>query len=376
MPRIFLSPPHMCGTEQQLVEKAFASNFIAPLGPMVNAFEQEFCERLGHKHALALSSGTAAMHLAMRLKGVTQGSIVLASTLTFIGSVTPALFQGAELVFVDCDEESWCMDPQLLRHSIETLEAEGRKVAAVVPTDLYGQAVDLDPMAEVCREHDIPLLQDCAESAGSSYKGRPVGHGADTSIFSFNGNKIITSSGGGMLCSSDGELIDKARFLSTQARDPEPYYQHTEWGYNYRMSNIVAAIGLGQLRILPERVATRRTIFERYRADLSDVPGISFMPEASWSGHNRWLSVIRIDPAGYGKDYESLRQYLESFDIESRPVWKPMHMQPVFAGCRVFGGEVAERIFADGLCLPSGSSLSESDQNLIIELIRGFPSNQ
>jgi dTDP-4-amino-4,6-dideoxygalactose transaminase len=362
----------MHGTELALVQQAFESNYIAPLGPMVDAFELEFCELLDHGNALALCSGTAAMHLAMRLVGVGPGTTVLASTLTFIGSIASALYQGAELAFVDADRESWCMDSHVLAEALATCEREGRRVSAVVPTDLYGHPADMDPILALCRERGIPVLQDCAEAVGTTYKGRPVGLDADAAIFSFNGNKIITSSGGGMLCSANRDLIDRARNLSQQAREPKPYYEHKEWGYNYRMSNVLASIGLAQLRVLPVRVAARRRIFEAYRLGLDNVPGITFMPEAPWAGHNRWLTVIQIDVDKFGVDPETLRLHLETDDIETRPVWKPMHLQPVFRGSRCFGSTVAEQLFAGGLCLPSGSALTDSDIHRVIDRIRTF----
>ncbi len=328
--RIFLSPPHMGGEELRFVQEAFESNYIAPLGPQVDAFEREFAERTGLQHAVAVSSGTAAIHLALRILGVGPGDEVMASTLTFIGSVTPIIFQGAVPVFIDADRASWNMDPDLLAEELEACRKRGRLPKAVIPTDLYGQCADLDRILAACAPYDIPVVSDAAEALGAAYKGRSPGQGARAVIFSFNGNKIITTSGGGMLAADDKELIETARFLSTQARDPAPHYEHSQLGYNYRMSNILAAIGRGQLRALDKRVEAKRRIFDCYRHALGDLPGIEFMPEASYGRCSRWLTVIQITPDEFGADRETVRLALETENIESRPLWKPMHLQPVF----------------------------------------------
>ena len=366
-PRLFLSPPHMGGREQEYIAEAFASNFIAPLGPMVDRFEQEMSRVTGISHTLALSSGTAAMHLALRLLGVAPGQRVFASSLTFIGSISSVVHQGGELVVIDADRESWCMDPDLLEEALERANRENCLPRAVVPTDLYGQCADLDRIQTICQRWEIPVVSDAAESLGATYKGRPAGKGTRAAIYSFNGNKIITTSGGGLLASEDKALMDAARHLSTQARDAAAHYQHTTVGYNYRMSNVVAAIGLGQLEILEQRVKTRREIFDQYKQQLGGRPGISFMPQPEWGRSNCWLSVIQIDPEQFGCDRETIRLALEEQNIESRPVWKPMHMQPVFQGATVVGGTVSEDLFAHGLCLPSGSSMSRSDQQRVID---------
>jgi dTDP-4-amino-4,6-dideoxygalactose transaminase len=380
--RLFLSPPHMGGEELALVEEAFASNYIAPLGPQVDAFEKEFSEYVGSGSALALSSGTAAMHLAMRLLGVGPGDEVFASTLTFIGSVSPLVFQGATTVFIDCDKATWNMDPDLLAKEMRKSADAGRLPKAVVPTDLYGQCADYDRIFSICREYEVPVVLDSAEAAGAAYKGRSAGRGARAAVFSFNGNKIITTSGGGMLVSDDAALIEKARFLSQQARDPMPYYQHTEVGYNYRMSNILAAIGRGQLRVLDERVGQKRRIFEWYREVLRGVPGIEFMPEAAYGKCTRWLTVILIHPEEFGAGNEEVRLALEKENIEARPVWKPLHLQPVYTTgarenggkvqypARKAGGEAAEYLFERGLCLPSGTAMSKSDAERVGGVIR------
>jgi dTDP-4-amino-4,6-dideoxygalactose transaminase len=296
----------------------------------------------------------------------------MASTLTFIGSVSPAVFLGAELRFVDGDAATWNMDAMLLKAALEEVRAEGRRVAAVIPTDLYGQCADYDAIKTICDPHGIPVVIDSAEAMGASYKGKHAGWGGAASVFSFNGNKIITTSGGGMLASENRELIDHARKLSTQAREDFPHYEHLEIGYNYRMSNVLAAIGRGQLKVLDERVARRREIFEFYRRELEGLPGISFMPEAEYGRANRWLTVIEIDPEQAGTDRERVRLALETENIESRPIWKPMHLQPVFDGVKIYGGSVSERLFKNGLCLPSGTALSEEDLSRICKTVRTF----
>jgi dTDP-4-amino-4,6-dideoxygalactose transaminase len=367
--RIFLSPPHMGGGELRFVIKAFKSNYIAPLGPMVDNFEEELSQYIGVDHCVALSSGTAAMHLALRVLGIKPGDEVFASTLTFIGSVSPIVFQGASPVFIDSDRFTWNMDPNLLSNELKSCASKGKLPKAVIPTDLYGQCADYDQIQEICEYYNIPVIIDSAESLGAEYKDRSAGAAGRISIFSFNGNKIITTSGGGMLASNNKELIDYARKLSQQARENLICYEHTEIGYNYRMSNILAAIGRGQLKVLDERIKKKRYIFEYYKNKLGGVSGIEFMPEASYGKSNRWLTVILITPQIYGVDREIVRLALEAENIESRPVWKPMHLQPVFKNCRCIGGKVAEDLFARGLCLPSGTAMSEPDLNRIINVI-------
>jgi len=393
--RIYLSPPHMGGEELRFVREAFESNYIAPLGPMVDAFEREFAEKVGIKYCVAVSSGTAAMHLALRILRVGSGDEVVASTLTFIGSVSPIVFQGASPVFVDSDRTSWNMDPDLLAEELGACQRRGRLPKAVVPTDLYGQCADLDRILEICEPYGIPVVADAAEALGAHYyrTGRlkfkkqinqnnktdqinqtdqvHAGVGAKAAVFSFNGNKIITTSGGGMLVSDDEEFIEQARFLSQQARDPAPHYEHSQIGYNYRMSNILAAIGRGQLKVLDERVKKKREIFDYYQKALADLSGIEFMPEAPYGRCARWLTVILITPEEFGVDRETVRLALETENIESRPVWKPMHMQPVFKGCKCVGGKVAEDLFNRGLCLPSGTAITEEELNRVVEVIRG-----
>lgn len=368
--RIFLSPPHMGGNELRYVEEAFASNYIAPLGPMVDRFEQAFAQYTGLPHCVALTSGTAAIHLALRGLGVGAGDTVFASTLTFIGSVAPVLYQGAEPVFIDADAGTWNMDVDLLAQALADAKKAGKLPKAVLPTDLYGQSCDVDAIRALCDEYGVALVIDAAESVGARYKDRHAGVGGHAAAFSFNGNKIITSSGGGMLASHNKKLIDEARFLSQQARDPAPHYEHTTYGYNYRMSNIVAAVGLGQLEVLNERVARRRQVFDYYKNALGGLPGIAFMKEATTGESNRWLSVMLVDAERFGASREAIRLELEKHNIEARPVWKPMHKQPVFAGATVIGGKVSEALFHDGLCLPSGTAMTDADLARICEIIR------
>jgi pyridoxal phosphate-dependent aminotransferase EpsN len=370
MTRIYLSPPHLGADEWELVREAFASNWIAPVGPHVDAFEQEVAQWVGAPHAVALVSGTAALHLAVRLLGVRQGDNVLCPSLTFCASANPIVYEGGTPVFIDADPATWNMDPELVREELREGAARGKLPRAVMAVDLYGQCADYDRIVQACAEYDVPVIEDAAEALGATYKDRMAGTLGKVGVFSFNGNKIITTSGGGMLLSRDRALIDKARFLATQARDPAPHYQHSVVGYNYRMSNILAAVGRGQLRVLHDRVAARRRNAQAYRAGLGDVPGIAFMPEADYGRANGWLTCITIDPEAFGATREHVRLALEAADIEARPVWKPLHMQPVFAGCRVRGGAVARDIFARGLCLPSGSSLTAEDLGRIIGIIR------
>jgi len=368
--RIYLSPPHMSGHELELVNDAFASNWIAPLGPHVDAFEREFAAVVGVPHATALSSGTAALHLAMKLVGVEPADEVLCSTLTFSASANAITYDGGRPVFIDSDRTSWNVDPSLLAEELDECARRGRLPKAVVAVDLYGQCADLQPIEAACDRHRVPLIEDAAEALGATYQGRSAGSFGRMAIFSFNGNKIITTSGGGMLVSHDEALVKRARFLATQARDPAPHYQHSKIGYNYRMSNVLAAIGRGQLTVLEERVAARRSNFDAYVAALADLPGVAFMPEAPYGRCTRWLTCVTIDPNVFGATREDVRLALEAENIEARPVWKPMHLQPVFAGCRVRGGSVSERIFENGLCLPSGSNLEPRDLERVAAIVR------
>ena len=370
--RVYLSPPHMSGSELGLLQDAFESNWIAPLGPHVDGFEREFAECVHVPHAAALSSGTAALHLALILLGVTRGDEVLCSDLTFAATAFAITYVGAVPVFVDSDPNTWNMDPALLAEELEAASRRGRVPKVVIVVDLYGQSADWDPILAACDRFDVPVIEDAAEALGATYKGRPVGGFGRLGVFSFNGNKIITTSGGGMLVSYDRALVERARFLATQARDPQPHYEHSTIGYNYRMSNLLAAVGRGQIRVLEDRVAARRRNFETYREALGDLPGVRFMPEAGYGRGTRWLTCLTIDPDLFGATREDVRLALEAEDIEARPVWKPMHLQPVFAGCRVVDGKVSRELFEKGLCLPSGSSLERPDLGRIAALVRRY----
>lgn len=369
--QILLSTPHMGEQELKFVQEAFETNWIAPVGPHVDAFEEEFCQHTGAGYAAAVSSGTAAIHLALRLLDVGRGDEIFCSTLTFIASANPIIYQGAKPVFIDSDRTSWNMNPELLREALEKRAKIGKLPKAVLLVHLYGQCADIDPIVEVCLHYNVPLIEDAAEALGASYKGRCPGTFGTIGIYSFNGNKIITTSGGGMLVSDDEKLVKKARFLATQARDPAPHYQHSQIGYNYRLSNVLAGIGRGQLQVLQERVEARRRNFEIYEKALGDLPGIEFMPEAEFGRATRWLTCLTINPQAFGADREEVRRRLAEKKIESRPVWKPLHMQPVFAECESFGGEVASDLFTRGLCLPSGSNLTDEDLERVIRGVRG-----
>lgn len=369
-PRIYLSSPHMGGDEFEFVREAFATNWIAPVGPHVDAFEREFAALVGSPHAVALSSGTAALHLALRMMGAGPGDEVFCSDLTFSASANPIVYEGAKPVFIDCDRATWNMDPARLAEALEDRARQGRRPKAVILVHLYGQSADIDPVLELCERHGVVLIEDAAEALGATYKGAAPGTRGRMGIFSFNGNKIITTSGGGMLVAADGALTERARFLATQARDPAPHYQHSQTGYNYRLSNVLAGIGRGQLRVLEDRVRARRANCAFYQAAFADLPGLEFMPEAAYGRATRWLTCIVIDPEKFGCDRETVRIALAAENIEARPVWKPMHEQPVFAGCDHFGGAVASDLFARGLCLPSGSNLHESDLRRVVAAVR------
>lgn len=368
--RIYLSSPHMSGLERKYIDEAFETNWVAPLGPNVDAFESEFAAYVDVKHAAALSSGTAGLHLALILSGVGPGDEVLVSSLTFVASVNPIRYVGATPVLIDSERESWNMDPELVAEAIrDRIQKRGRPPKALVLVHLYGQSADVEPIRQTCEEHGIIFLEDAAEALGSTYHEKAPGTFGRMGVFSFNGNKIITTSGGGMLVSDDADLIAHARKLATQARDAAPHYQHSEIGYNYRMSNICAGIGRGQLAVLPDRVQARRSNFTYYRTHLREVPGIEFQPEAPWGRHTRWLTCILLEPA-YGADREELRAAFEAENIEARPLWKPMHLQPLFEDCAMYGGAVSEDLFSRGLCLASGSNLTEEDRERIVEIVR------
>ena len=368
--QVFLSPPHMSPRERELLLDAFDSNWIAPLGPHVDEFEREFANKIGTAHAVALSSGTAALHLSMLLAGVGQGDEVLTSSLTFAATANAITYVGAQPVFIDSDRESWNMDPELLGEELEANAKRGKLPKAVVAVDLYGQCADYDRIVKICQFYDVLLIEDAAEALGATYNGASAGTFGTLGVFSFNGNKIITTSGGGMLVTDRKDWAEKARFLATQARDPVPHYQHSEIGYNYGMSNLLAAVGRGQLSVLDTRVDQRRANFDYYRQALADLPGISFMAEISGGRSTRWLTCITVDPDRFGATADDIRLAHERQSIESRPLWKPMHLQPVFADCRIRGGAVAENLFNQGLCLPSGSNLSDNDRERVVDAVR------
>lgn len=346
---------------------ALDSNWIAPIGPHVDAFERELADRVGVSHAVALSSGTAALHLALHLLGVSTGDDVLVSTFTFVASASAITYLNARPVFIDCDTATWNMDPALLVEELELRAKRGSLPKAVVVVDLYGQCADYDPIVDVCARFEVPLVEDAAEALGATYRGRPAGSFGEMAVFSFNGNKIITTSGGGMLVSSRGALIERARFLAGQARDPAPHYEHSEVGFNYRLSNLLAAVGSAQLRTLDDRVAKRRANNASYRSALAEVNGISFMPRFAPGDPTYWLTCITVDPVAFGASREAIRVHLESLDIETRPTWKPLHLQPAFAGAGARGGAVSAAIFDRGLCLPSGSRLTIGDIERVVE---------
>lgn len=370
MPRIFLSPPHLEGQEFDFVKQAFESNYIAPLGPQVNNFEAEFAEVVGTKHTLALSSGTAALHLGMRYLDVGPEDEVVCSSLTFAASSNAILYLNAHPVFIDSDQNSWNMDPNLLEDLFSRRAKSGKLPKAVMLVHIYGQAADLDAINGLCDQYGVELIEDAAESLGAKYKGRVPGTIGKCGAYSFNGNKIITTSGGGMLVSDDEALIKKARFWATQARDPATHYEHSEMGYNYRMSNILAGIGRGQLRALNTRVEQKRTLFKRYVDELQNMPGISFMPEPEWSRSTRWLTCLTINPRLAGTNRDKVITELEKENIESRPTWKPMHLQPLYKNNEMIGGKVCEELFEKGICLPSGTAMTDEDFNRIISAIK------
>lgn len=371
--RVFLSPPHMTGNEMKYINEAFETNWIAPLGPNVDAFEREIASYVGVKGAVAVSSGTAAIHLALSLLGVKKGDTVFCSSLTFVASANPILYLGANPVFIDSEPETWNMSPEALQRAFSDAFSIGKLPKAVVVVNLYGQIAKMDEIIEICEKYDVPLVEDAAESLGSSYKGRKSGTFGKFGIFSFNGNKIITTSGGGMLVSDDIEALEMARFLATQARDFAPYYKHSKMGYNYRMSNILAGVGRAQLEVLEERVNAKRSVFERYYQELAHIPGVNFMPELNDTRSNRWLTALTIDESKTGVSITTILKSLVNENIESRPVWKPLHLQPLFEGVSYYSDrkieDVSRELFLKGICLPSGTNLKKEEQDLVINII-------
>src|SRR5690625_268315 len=365
--KIWLSSPHMGEEEQQFVQEAFETNWIAPLGPNVDGFEQDISSYTGAEHTAVLVSGTAAIHLGLIMLGVQAGDEVICSSFTFAASANPVRYCGATPVFVDSEPETWNMDPGLLRATIEDRIENGKKPKAIILVHLYGMPARMDELMEVANEFDIPVIEDAAEALGSTYREQPLGTFGRMGVLCFNGNKIITTSGGGALLSDEEELVKQARFLSTQARDEAPHYKHSHIGYNYRMSNIVAGIGRGQMKVLPDRVSRRRDNFTYYQAELANVAGIVFPEEPEGMFSNRWLTTITVDPEKTGGvTREDIRLTLQRENIESRPLWKPMHLQPVFQSFPYYGNGVSDHLFENGLCLPSGSNLTAADRKRII----------
>ena len=368
MPRIYLSPPDISERDHASVAAVLTSNWVAPVGPALDAFEAAVAARAERNHAVALNSGTAALHLALRILGIGPGDAVVCPTLTFAASANPICYLGAEPVFVDSERRTWNMDADILR---EALEARP-DIKAVIVVHLYGQCAEMDAIAAVCEAYAVPIVEDAAEALGASYRGRPAGSMGALSFFSFNGNKIITTSGGGMLLSNDAAHITRARYLAAQAKEPVRHYEHKEIGYNYRMSNVLAGLGQSQLADLDRRIVARREHFGAYRSALGNLPGVAFMPVAEPDAPNYWLTCLTLQPEVCGCSRDDLIGALEAVDIEARPIWKPLHLQPVFAGKQVFGGEVADDLFRRGLCLPSGSSLSNEARNRVIDVARSY----
>jgi dTDP-4-amino-4,6-dideoxygalactose transaminase len=366
--RVYLSPPDIGDDERRMLLEALDSNWIAPLGPDVDAFERELAERTGVPHAVALSSGTAALHVALRLAGVESGNEVLVPSFTFIASAAAVTYLGARPVFVDCSIDSWNLDPNLVEEALTKRAAVGRLPAAVVAVDLYGETADYSALTALSQRFDVPLIEDSAEALGSTHRGRAAGAFGVAGIFSFNGNKILTTSGGGMLMTASRDLAQRAHHVAAQAREPFPHYEHNIIGYNYRLSNLLAALGRAQLRGLERRIERKQQIDSAYRAGLAGLPGISPMPRSRLGTSNYWLTCVEIDPEAFGSDREQVRKALEAADIESRPTWKPLHLQPAFSGAPLVGPGHCADVFDRGLCLPTGSTLSSAEQSRVIEI--------
>ncbi|WP_151944047.1 UDP-N-acetylbacillosamine transaminase [Aliarcobacter butzleri] len=360
--RIFLSAPHMSGNELKYIEKVFESNYIAPLGEYVNKFEDSIKNYTKSENALAVTSGTAAIHLALRVLGIKEEDDVLASTFTFIGSINAILYQGANPIFIDSDKETWNLCPKLLNKYLCECD---KKPKALIVTHLYGQCANIEKIVDICNLHGVYLIEDAAESLGATYKGKHTGTFGDFGIYSFNGNKILTTSGGGMLVSSNKEWIEKAKFYSTQAKEPFIHYEHLEYGYNYRMSNVLAAIGVGQMEVIEDRVAKKREIFEWYKEFLGNIEEINFMPELENSRGNRWLTTLTFEKS----DYNKVMKALDAVNVESRPLWKPMHMQKLFENSKSILNGVSEELFAKGICLASSTTMTKDDVKMICDVI-------
>ncbi len=372
MDRIYLSPPHLGRHELNYLHKAVEDNWIAPIGPNLTGFEADLCAFTGVAHAVALTSGTAAIHLGLLLLGVGPGDEVLCPSLTFVATANPIVYCGATPVFVDSEADTWNMCPERLREAIADRLKKGKKPKALILVHLYGMPAKLDELLAIAQEHDIAVLEDAAEALGARYQGRPLGSFGQVSVFSFNGNKILTTSGGGALLTPDPELAKKALFLATQAKDPAPHYQHSEIGYNYRLSNLLAGIGRGQMELLEDRVKRRREIFNWYQENLAGLPSlaVALATEPVGSRSNRWLTTILLNPIETVATPETLRQHLETRNIESRPLWKPLHLQPLFAAAPMYGGSVCEDLFARGLCLPSGTAMGDDELRRVARAVR------
>lgn len=370
LPRIYLSPPDVTDVERKLLMEAFDSNWVAPVGPDLDAFEARCAELAGVRHAVALSSGTAALHLALIAAGVRRGDTVLVPSFTFAATANAVTYQGARPVFLDSTPESWNVDPQIVADELRGRAVRGNLPRAVITVDMYGQCADYQPILEACDRYGVPLIEDAAEALGASYRDRPAGSFGLAGVLSFNGNKIVTTGGGGVLVTDDGSVARQARHLATQAREPVAHYEHRTIGYNYRLSNLLAAVGRGQLQRLPQLIEARRVTFEHYRAALGDLPGVTFLPIAAHGVPNWWLTCLLIDPREFGADRDRVIAALARIDIEARPTWKPMHLQPAFRDCVMRGGAVSADLFHRGLCLPSGSALTGSDRERVVAAVR------
>ncbi|HDR7323052.1 MULTISPECIES: aminotransferase class I/II-fold pyridoxal phosphate-dependent enzyme [Bacillus] len=371
--RIYLSSPHMSGNEQKYIQNAFDTNWVAPLGPNVDGFERELASFVGVRGGTAVSSGTAAIHLALQLLGIQKGDTVFCSSFTFVASANPIVYLGAEPVFIDSEPETWNMSSSALAHALYEANKMGNLPKAIILVHLYGQSAKLDEILSLCHQYNVPIVEDAAESLGSTYKGKASGTFGKFGVYSFNGNKIITTSGGGMLVSNDVEALERARFLATQAKDPAPHYEHSEIGYNYRLSNILAGIGRGQLEVLEDRVRARRFVYKRYYEALSHMPGFYFMPELEHTRPNRWLTTLTIDEKESGISIGKLLRILAEENIEARPMWKPLHMQSLFKEKKYYphskNEDVSQYLFQSGICLPSGSNMLAEDQQRVIQSI-------
>jgi dTDP-4-amino-4,6-dideoxygalactose transaminase len=370
--RIYLSPPHLGRHELNYLHKAVEDNWVAPVGPNIDGFEADICAAVGVAHCVALNSGTAALHLGLLLLGVGPGDEVLCPSFTFVATANAITYCGATPVFVDSEADTWNMCPERLREALADRHRLGKKPKALLLVHLYGMPAKLDELLAIAAEYELPVLEDAAEALGATWQQRPLGSFGQVGVFSFNGNKILTTSGGGALVTNDAGLAQRARFLATQAKDPAPHYQHSEVGYNYRLSNLLAGIGRGQMELLPDRVKRRREIFNWYREHLAGLPGLALAPAAELAGSraNRWLTTLLLDPAATAATPESVRQHLETRRIESRPLWKPMHLQPLFAGAPMYGDAVCAGLFARGLCLPSGTAMGDEELRRVAKAVR------